>query len=290
MYSYILSELGKVCGLFEFSKKKLFFYIFLLLQSNEDELKNKKFPNGRHRDKTYLDVFQNDKEFCQMVLNGEQSSFIPEDFRDFLLTRPKGIKGQVRVCSLFLEGLPCEIRQILKNIIGDIKVAVKEVHPPCCKVSNGFVGEFYDMDEENLQHVKEYLQHFPNISTAVVNYEVKTDFLESTALISTEDTCLEARVSKKKRTNVKYFYELILHGALSPKNIKRLVIYNAFYGVESSIAMPENKEALIDFIRTYNRCDFSKPPPPEKFITQEREKYFKGDVANWDSRRVYNAF
>lgn len=526
----------------------------------------KTFPNGRHRNKTYLQVFQNDEEFCKMVLKGGRSSFIPEDFKDFL-TRPttSSLQGKIEEDEDILRTLTTgDHRSTLDKILGDIKVKVKQLHPPCNKGSNGFIGKFHrvfiekcvfnltdtdgyhtfidnyasvfpfhvsneinryrvkilddfdeelwnemqtfvnehfddvmirsishvffanilnfkennfsegmlskllknfnieglsmrndenksfmgfrqtkekcdylkdfprlskhgavvynqlynlfvsvsalygepcvvsadkyrfsyltrlpemnfyelysllnskflitnrreyvyrfqkylfffinalnseskpvffiddvlfecmkslrtfrksrddvfslkrelaamsviarrreafhnrhmsiDLDEVNLQHVKEYVLNFPNISTAAIKPTLDTNLWQKTVLLSTDDSCLDTCVSKKRRTNVKDFYELIFYAAFSPKDIKRLVIYNAFYGEECSIAMPEDKEALVDFVRTvYNNHDFSRPlaPAPEKFLTHGREKYFQGDVANWDSRSVYKAF
>lgn len=142
---------------------------------------------------------------------------------------------------------------------------------------------FTELNEQNLQHVKDYVQSLPNIESAIVDYEVRTNMLESTSLVTLEDVCLDACFRVFPRNSVNDFYDSILHAALSPKNVSKLIIYNAFLGVETWIKMPECKEKILEFIRTYNKYDFSVQLPPEKPFTWGFEKCFVPGTVHCDN-------
>lgn len=125
----------------------------------------------------------------------------------------------------------------------------------------------YTIDQTNLMNVKNYIENVPGIGTALVDHELANDLLECTIFLYFEDgTCFDFYFSKIKRTGLSDFHFSILCGALSPE-VKRLVIYNAYRGQESSLNMPADYEKLQEFIRRYNQCDFTAPLPAEKFIT-----------------------
>ncbi|XP_065219167.1 uncharacterized protein LOC135844758 [Planococcus citri] len=143
----------------------------------------------------------------------------------------------------------------------------------------------YNLNNTNLRDVKKYFDNFPGIANALVKNEILSNILESQAFVSTDRVAMDVCFRNAVRNQHKDFFELVIHGSLSPNNYRYLVIYNAYTGQETSIAMPSNKAAVVDFIKRYNKYDFSQVLPPEKFLTWGHECYYQGDVANWDSRR-----
>ncbi|KAL6957870.1 hypothetical protein U1Q18_045919 [Sarracenia purpurea var. burkii] len=117
-------------------------------------------------------------------------------------------------------------------------------------------------------------------NVSVMNEIADNNVLECSVIVSTERIAMDICFRNKFRDSSRTFFKLIIYGALSPNDIERLVIYNAFIGQEISVRMPP-KDAIIKFIQKYNRYDFSQTVPAEKFITFELERYYQGDVANW---------
>ena len=146
----------------------------------------------------------------------------------------------------------------------------------------------YRHDDANLREVKNYFDNFPGIANALVKHEIRSEYLESQAFVSTDQVAMDVCFRNTVRKQIRDFFELVLHGALSSTNFERLVIYNAYTGQETSIPMISNKRAVVEFIRKYNKYDFSQTLPPEKFLTWGHESYYQGDVANWDSKRKFN--
>ncbi|KAL6957868.1 hypothetical protein U1Q18_045917 [Sarracenia purpurea var. burkii] len=145
----------------------------------------------------------------------------------------------------------------------------------------------FRLDDVNLKNVKAYFDNFPDVARFLVMNEVHSDVLASEALVSTEQIAMDVCFRGRRCRYIDYFFELIIYAALSPKSIKRLVLYNAFTGEETSVAMPSNKHAINEFIRRHNRYDFSQTVPPERFITLDEEFNYKGDVSKWDSKRKF---
>ncbi|KAL6957869.1 hypothetical protein U1Q18_045918 [Sarracenia purpurea var. burkii] len=143
------------------------------------------------------------------------------------------------------------------------------------------------LDDDNLRNVKNYFDNYPGISNALVMHEIKTEVLECDAFVSTDRIVMDICFRSKFAILWQQFFEMIIYGALSPNNIERLVVYNAFVGQEMSIAMPSNKQAKIEFVRKHNKYDFSQTVPPERFIILEQERYYHGDVSKWDSKRNF---
>lgn len=108
------------------------------------------FTSGRHRLKTFQYVLENDRTFCERVMNDEKSERFRE-FRKLLLSKCNQPErtGKISYMSLtkpkineqgvpyFLRALTPNMLAELNNIIRESKVTAKNVHPSCqTKVPN----------------------------------------------------------------------------------------------------------------------------------------------------------
>lgn len=132
----------------------------------------------------------------------------------------------------------------------------------------------YIPDIKNLQDVKKYLENGPNLIKAKIDHCVSSSLLECSILAQAGSICFNMCYSSSRRIKSSDFFRSILYASLCPQDIKELKIYNSFLGEETSIKMPPIKEKIVDFIKKYNRYNFEKPLPAEKFIYWGNEKYF----------------
>ncbi|KAL6957871.1 hypothetical protein U1Q18_045920 [Sarracenia purpurea var. burkii] len=145
----------------------------------------------------------------------------------------------------------------------------------------------YCLDDNNLKNIKNYFDNFPDIANALPKHETPPGQLKGEGLVSTEQVKIDVCFRSKTTNVIADFFKYIMYGALSPNNIERLVIYNAFRGEETSILMPSNKQAIVEFVRKYNKYDFSQAQKPKNYHIWGQESYFRGDVANWDSKQKF---
>lgn len=152
-----------------------------------------KFTEGRHRDKTYQQVFEKDPEFCKKVLECKESNkYYPAKFKEFLLSKTN-IKPKVletisqKSPKHFLRALSSNMRAELKDIIGsENKVMVRQVHESdFSKTPNGYMGVFYRFFIRkcifNLQN-KDAHNKFVENYASVFPFKVKNEIVNQTKL------------------------------------------------------------------------------------------------------------
>ncbi|XP_065226705.1 uncharacterized protein LOC135849963 [Planococcus citri] len=140
-------------------------------------------------------------------------------------------------------------------------------------------SDIFRMESNVLLNIKTYVQSIPDIETAEIDVEYKTDYLHGWMLLRNRDTCYEMCYSKRKRNRIDDFISRILCGVLPPDDelIKYVVMYNSYTGEESRLEMPSNIENIRNFIRLSNKHDFTNDTQAESndaFLTRDVEKYF----------------
>lgn len=142
---------------------------------------------------------------------------------------------------------------------------------------------FY-VDDQNLQDIRNYVEKYPGIETAVVDFSLPTSLAMLGISIVTEDTIFNVCYRNCEKSQVSDFYEGIIRALMCPVNIKKVTIYNAYTGVETSMLVPPRKREVLEFIRRYNNYDPTRPIPVESHFTRSLEPYFEESTIQWDDK------
>ncbi|XKL67133.1 hypothetical protein PGB90_010553 [Kerria lacca] len=218
-----------------------------------------------HERSQYIKLFQKYIFFFRYAINSEQKPifFIDDVLFECLKSYESYKNSRADIFDLQLA-------------IGNIALVHRRKQP----LDFRFTNKDYYVDVKDSEKIKKYIENFPNIKSATVEYEVNTDLLEFTIFMCTDDTLLSLVFSKNVVTS--RFYELIIKAAVCPRDIKWIIRYNAYTGTETLVEVPPNKKEIQNFIRKYNKCDFTMKLPPEKFLTWGLEDMFVENTIDWE--------
>lgn len=142
----------------------------------------------------------------------------------------------------------------------------------------------FEVDDQNLQHIRNYVENFPGIESAIVDFSLPTSLLLLGIPIVTKDTTINVFYTKSEKSKLSDFYEVIIRALMCPMNIKKICIYNAYSGVETSMMVPPLKKEVLEFVRQYNNYDPAQILPVEHIFTHSLEQYFEKSTIQWYSK------
>ncbi|KAK7601774.1 hypothetical protein V9T40_009215 [Parthenolecanium corni] len=144
------------------------------------------------------------------------------------------------------------------------------------EVENDKSSVQFEVDDENLQNIRNYMENFPAIETAIVDFRLPTDLLVLGISVVTTDTTFRMYYRKTDRSNLSDFHEDIIRALMCPMDIKKAIIYNAFTGVEASLIVPPLKTEIWEFVRRYNEYNPNGPDAFEDLFALSVEGILEG--------------